>query len=66
MSSADIKRTMEMKEEPFVQKNLNWLEDLDLMLQKKRKAEIQAFSSHGFDYITDIYLPTKLSTGDWI
>lgn len=66
MSKADIKRTEEMKKEPFVQKNLNWLEDLELMLQKKRKAEIQAFSSHGFDYITDIYLPTKLSTGDWI
>ena len=66
MSAADRKRTEEMLKEPFVQKNLNWVEDLELMLQKKKKAEIQAFSSHGFDFITDIYLPTKLSTGDWI
>ncbi|NVM55204.1 MAG: hypothetical protein HWN66_15975, partial [Candidatus Helarchaeota archaeon] len=66
MSVADRKRTEEMLKEPFVQKNLNWVEDLELMLQKKKKAEIQAFSSHGFDFITDIYLPTKLSTGDWI
>jgi meiotic recombination protein SPO11 len=66
MSKADIKRTEEMLKEPFVQNNLNWVEDLELMLKLRRKAEIQALSSHGFEYLTDNYLPTKLSTGDWI
>ena len=66
MAAADIKRTQEMLKEPFVQKNLNWVEDLELMLKIKRKAEIQALSSHGFEYLTDNYLPTKLTTGDWI
>ena len=66
MTKTDLKRTREMLDEDFVKKNLNWVEDLELMLNKKKKAEIQAFSSHGFEYITDNYLPTKLSTGDWI
>ncbi|HUY00591.1 MAG TPA: hypothetical protein VMV49_13610 [Candidatus Deferrimicrobium sp.] len=66
MKPADIKRTQEMLKEPFVQKNLNWVEDLELMLRLRRKAEIQALSSHGFEYLTENYLPTKLSTGDWI
>ncbi len=66
LTKADEKRTKEMLNEPFVRKNLNWVEDLELMLSLKSKAEIQALSSHGFEYLTDNYLPTKLSTGDWI
>jgi len=40
--------------------------DLKLALKKKEKAEIQAFASHGFKFLTDDYLPEKLTTGDWI
>jgi len=66
MSKADITRTQQMLKEPFVQKNLNWVEDLELMLSKKKKAEIQALATHGFEYLTETYLPTKMTTGDWI
>ncbi|MFW9920382.1 MAG: helix-hairpin-helix domain-containing protein [Candidatus Thorarchaeota archaeon] len=66
MEPADIKRVREMLKEPFVQKNKEWVEDLKLMLSLKEKAEIQAFASHSFEYLTDVYLPQKLETGDWI
>ncbi|NVM29714.1 MAG: hypothetical protein HWN65_12800 [Candidatus Helarchaeota archaeon] len=66
MNTEDIKRVNQMLEEPFVQKNINWVKDLQLMLDTKQKAEIQAFIAHGFEYLTENYLPTKLSTGDWI
>ncbi|RDE16323.1 MAG: hypothetical protein C4K47_01710 [Candidatus Thorarchaeota archaeon] len=66
MMPADIKRVKEMLKEPFVQKNDPWVEDLQLMLRIKEKAEIQAFASHGFEYLTDEYIPRKLETGDWI
>ncbi len=66
MEPADIKRVREMLKEPFVQKNKEWVQDLKLMLQMKEKAEIQAFASHSFEYLTDEYLPQKLETGDWI
>jgi DNA topoisomerase VI subunit A len=35
-------------------------------VKTKQKAEIQALSSFGFQYITEHYLPRKLKEGDWI
>lgn len=35
-------------------------------VRTKKKAEIQALSSFGFQYITEKYLPKKLREGDWI
>lgn len=66
MEPTDIKRVKEMLKEPFVKKNKEWVEDLELMLKLKEKAEIQAFAAHSFEFLTDEYLPTKLETGDWI
>ncbi|MHA2321640.1 MAG: helix-hairpin-helix domain-containing protein [Candidatus Thorarchaeota archaeon] len=66
MQPTDIKRVKDMLKEPFVQRNKPWVEDLELMLKLKEKAEIQAFASHSFEYLTDDYLPRKLETGDWI
>ncbi|MCK4281877.1 MAG: DNA topoisomerase VI, partial [Candidatus Lokiarchaeota archaeon] len=66
MNSNDIKRIKDMLKEKFVKKNKKWEADLNLALKLKIKAEIQAFSSHGFDFLADKYLPTKLTTGDWI
>ncbi|MHA2378478.1 MAG: helix-hairpin-helix domain-containing protein [Candidatus Thorarchaeota archaeon] len=66
MEPADIKRIKDMLKEPFVKANRDWVRDLQLMLKLKEKAEIQAFASHSFEYLTDDYLPRKLETGDWI
>ncbi|MFX1605835.1 MAG: helix-hairpin-helix domain-containing protein, partial [Promethearchaeota archaeon] len=66
MQPTDIKRVKDMLKEPFVKRNKPWVEDLELMLRLKEKAEIQAFASHSFEYLTDDYLPKKLETGDWI
>jgi len=66
MMPADIKRVKDMLKEPFVQRNKPWVQDLELMLKLKEKAEIQAFASHSFEYLTDEYIPRKLETGDWI
>ncbi len=66
MSSEDIKRAKAMMNEPFVAQNSKWVADIRLMVKRKEKAEIQALSSHGFEFLADTYLPTKLETGDWI
>lgn len=66
MNKMDIKRTKELLNEDFVKKNKQWEQDLKLALNLKVKAEIQALSSHGFEFLTDEYLPQKLTTGDWI
>jgi len=66
MEPADIKRVKDMLKEPFVASNNEWVQDLELMLKIKEKAEIQAFAARSFEYLTDEYIPTKLETGDWI
>jgi meiotic recombination protein SPO11 len=66
MQPTDIKRVKDMLKEPFVKRNKPWVDDLELMLKLKEKAEIQAFASHSFEFLTDEYLPRKLETGDWI
>ena len=66
MNKQDEKRTKDLLSEDFVKKNKAWEEDLNLALKLKIKAEIQAFASHGFKFLTDRYLPEKLTTGDWI
>ena len=43
-----------------------WVAELELMLKSKEKAEIQALSSFGFQYLSQVYLPLKLQEGDWI
>lgn len=36
------------------------------MLDRKEKAEIQALSNFGFQYLSNTYLPAKIAAGDWI
>jgi len=66
LEKVDIKRIKDLLNEDFVKKNKKWETDLKLALKMNIKAEIQALSSHGFEFLTDQYLPEKLSTGDWI
>ncbi len=66
MKPMDVKRTKELLKEDFVKKNRQWEIDLSLALKLKKKAEIQALSQHGFEFLTNTYLPEKLTTGDWI
>jgi len=66
MKDADIKRTKELLSEDFVKKNKKWEEDIKLALKLKIKAEIQALSSKGLEFLSEKYLPEKLTTGDWI
>jgi len=66
MNKTDIKRTKDLLKEDFVKKNKEWKKDLELALKIKKKAEIQALSSHGFEFLAEKYLPEKLTTGDWL
>ncbi|KAH0995682.1 hypothetical protein GBA52_019546 [Prunus armeniaca] len=66
MTDQDIKTGKEMLEEDFVKKNPKWVEELTLMVKTKQKAEIQALSTFGFQYLSETYLPLKLQEQDWI
>ena len=62
----DIKTGRELLEEDFVKANPKWHKELEMMVQSKVKAEIQALSSFGFQYLSQVFLPQKLKEADWI
>ncbi|XP_059305716.1 DNA topoisomerase 6 subunit A [Lycium ferocissimum] len=66
MTEQDIKTGKDLLEEDFVKKNPAWVEELNLMVKTKQKAEIQALSSFGFQYLSQVYLPLKLQEQDWL
>jgi len=45
---------------------LRWVKELEIMIDTKEKAEIQALSSFGYQYLSEVYLPLKLQEGDLI
>lgn len=66
MTEHDIKTGKNLLEEEFIKKNPIWLKELELMVKTKEKAEIQALSNFGFQYLTKTYLPQKLAQMDWV
>ena len=66
LSSHDVAFAESLKEKPYVQKRPKWVQELNTMLKQKEKAEIQAFTSKGFQFLTESYLPRKLREGDWV
>jgi len=66
MSDHDLRTGKELLAEEFIKANASWHKELELMVQSKVKAEIQALSSFGFQYLSKVYLPRKLAEGDWI
>lgn len=66
MSAKDIETGQHMLTEEFIRQNPEWVKEVQIMLESKTKAEIQALSSYGFQYLSEVYLPIKLQEGDWI
>eukprot|EP00850_Spirogloea_muscicola_P020434 SM000216S06560 [mRNA] locus=s216:227398:229440:+ [translate_table: standard] len=66
MTEGDIKTGRDLLDEDFIRKDPAWYKELELMVRTREKAEIQALSSFGFQYLSEVYLPLKLQEGDWI
>ena len=66
MTQKDIETGQHLLKEEFIRKNPAWCKEIEKMLETKQKAEIQALSAFGFQYVTEEYLPRKIKEGDWI
>lgn len=51
---------------PWFYESKKWRQEINIFLEKKVKAEIEAKSSKGFRFLSDVYLPEKISNKDWI
>eukprot|EP00242_Pyramimonas_sp_CCMP2087_P018314 CAMPEP_0198200962 /NCGR_PEP_ID=MMETSP1445-20131203/3825_1 /TAXON_ID=36898 /ORGANISM="Pyramimonas sp., Strain CCMP2087" /LENGTH=424 /DNA_ID=CAMNT_0043871135 /DNA_START=204 /DNA_END=1474 /DNA_ORIENTATION=+ len=63
MTDKDIEVGKQLLQEEFITQNPDWVKELEIMLATKQKAEIQALSSYGFQYLSEVYLPLKLQEG---
>ncbi|KAJ0987700.1 hypothetical protein J5N97_006056 [Dioscorea zingiberensis] len=66
MTDQDVKAGKDLLEEDFVKRNEGWVRELEMMVRTRQKAEIQALSSFGFQYLTEVYLPLKIQQQDWL
>ena len=66
MSAADMRTGELLLQEDFIKQNEEWSKEIRLMLKLKKKAEIQALSVYGFQYLTQTFLPQKIRDADWI
>ncbi|MEM4575889.1 MAG: DNA topoisomerase IV subunit A [Candidatus Nezhaarchaeales archaeon] len=62
---ADIKRAKELKGYPWFGSPA-WQKELDIFLEKKEKAEIEALSSKSLGFLEERYLPEKIKSGHYI
>ena len=66
MTEWDMKKAKNMLAYPWIRDNKKWRRELELMIERKEKAELQALAKHGITFMTDTYLPQKLEAKDWI
>ncbi|KXB07355.1 DNA topoisomerase VI, partial [candidate division MSBL1 archaeon SCGC-AAA382C18] len=59
LRDSDIKRLKQLLDDPRY-KNDFWQDEINKMLKIKKKAEQQAFSKYGLEYVVEEYLPKKL------
>jgi len=61
----DIKRAKELLSYPWFN-HKEWKKEIKLMIKKKIKAEIEALSSRGLKFLSEVYLPEKLKKKEFL
>jgi DNA topoisomerase-6 subunit A len=62
----DIKRAKELLQYEWFKKNPRWQKEINLLIEKGIKAEIEALSHRGLKFMSEEYLPEKLKKKDFI
>ena len=61
LADVDVKRAFDaLKNDPFFQNQQPWKQAIDLLMKMQKRAEQQALSLHGLNFVIDDYLPKKL------
>ena len=65
LAEIDMKRAFDaLKNDPFFQSQKPWREAIDFLMKMEKRAEQQALSLHGLNFVIDEYLPAKLKHVD--
>jgi DNA topoisomerase-6 subunit A len=61
LADIDMKRAFDaLKNDPFFQSSKPWKDAIDFLMKMQKRAEQQALSLHGLNFVIDEYLPKKL------
>lgn len=66
LETSDLNKAKEMLNRPYWQALPLWMKEMQLMLETEKKAEIQCLTAISHNFLTDVYLPSKLQCGGWI
>ncbi len=67
LKDVDIKRARDaMKNDPFIRHHKPWQKAIEVMLKKGVRVEQQALAKHGLEFVSETYLPEKLSAGNFL
>jgi len=61
----DIKRAKDMMKYEWFQTK-EWQNELKLLIQNKKKAELEALSGRGLRFMTEEYLPNKIKNKEFL
>jgi DNA topoisomerase-6 subunit A len=61
----DIRRAKEMLNYEWF-KSSEWQRQLKMLIQRKKKAELESLSGRGLKFMAEVYLPTKIKKGDFL
>jgi DNA topoisomerase-6 subunit A len=62
----DIKRAKDLLQYEWFKNNKRWTNEINLMIEKGIKAEIEALSHRGLKFLSETYLPEKLEKKDFL
>ena len=65
LTDEDIKALNSILSDPRFNTDF-WKKEVELQLELNKKSEQQALAKYGLDFVTDVYLPEKLSSMDII
>ena len=65
LTPQDIKRAHEISKYPWFQSK-QWQKEIQTLLKKGYKAELQALSKHGIEFISEKYIPEKINKKQYI
>ncbi|XP_060602471.1 meiotic recombination protein SPO11-like isoform X3 [Ruditapes philippinarum] len=66
LSKADKVKGEEILSRPYISQYPQWKTEIEQMLESGKKAEIQALDSISDNFLTDVYLPSKIRCSGWL
>jgi DNA topoisomerase-6 subunit A len=66
LNDTDVKRAKQIKKYPWFESKKPWQNEIDLMLKNRFKLEVEALISKDISYVTETYVPQRLSDGDFL